>query len=53
MPRKSTDGATQTLLDPDYAWAHSIRAFVYRNLGQYTNANADDAMACSLDSEYC
>jgi Tfp pilus assembly protein PilF len=40
-------------LDPDDAWAHSIRAFVYRNLDQYLLANADDAKACSLDSLYC
>jgi len=43
---------TAIQLDPDYAWAHYIRAFVYRNLGQYTLANAGDAMACSLDRQY-
>jgi Flp pilus assembly protein TadD len=44
---------TAIQLDPDNAWAHYIRAFVYRNLGQTANANADDAMACFLDSYYC
>jgi len=44
---------TAIQLDPDFAWAHFIRAFVYRHLGQTANANADDAMACSLDSYYC
>ncbi|HIL30205.1 MAG TPA: tetratricopeptide repeat protein, partial [Dehalococcoidia bacterium] len=47
------DYTTAIQLDPDYAWAHYIRAFVYRNLGQTAKAYADDAMACSLDSYYC
>jgi tetratricopeptide (TPR) repeat protein len=29
------------------------RAFSYRALGDYANADSDDAKACSLDSQYC
>ena len=33
--------------------AYSDRAIAYRNLGEYTQADADEAKACSLDSKYC
>lgn len=39
--------------DPDYAIAYNSRDLTYRALGQFPLANADDARACSLDSQYC
>jgi tetratricopeptide (TPR) repeat protein len=38
---------------PDYAIAYNSRDLTYRALGQFLFANADDARACSWDSQYC
>ena len=40
-------------LDPNLDLAYIGRAYAYRALGQYTLADADETMACSLDSQYC
>ena len=40
-------------VQPGYAWAYHAGASAYRNLGEYTLADADKAMACSLDSQWC
>ena len=45
------DSAIQ--LDPDDAIAYRNRGNAYYYLGQYTEAYADYAKACFLDSEYC
>ena len=37
----------------DNALAYDNRSIAYQNLGQTANANADQARACSLDSQYC
>ena len=34
-------------------WAYLNRGDSYRNLGQYAKSDADNAKACSLDSQYC
>jgi tetratricopeptide (TPR) repeat protein len=40
-------------IDPGFALTYINRATAYRNLGEYTLADADQTMACSLDSQWC
>ena len=39
-------------LDPDYASAYYSRGVAYGYLGEYSKADADNAKACSLDSQW-
>ena len=40
-------------LNPDHALAYNSRGYAYDKLGQDTEADADKAKACSLDSQFC
>ena len=40
-------------LYPNDATSYVVRAAAYYNLGQYALSDADEAMACSLDSDWC
>ena len=39
-------------IDPDFAMAYNNRGSACRSLGEYTLANAEKTVACSLDSQY-
>ena len=52
--QEAIDRFTEAIqLDPDLASAYSNRGIAYRALGEYAEASADKAKACSLDSKYC
>ena len=40
-------------LAPNFAKAYHNRGAAYHNLGQDAKADADNAKACSLNSQYC